>query len=195
MKTMVDSDNLQEAHGNKAREIITPLFTASKGEINLDFSDVSSVAPEFFQAMLAELIAEFGANHVTNKIIVTNLSDSNYIAYQQAIQECSNRIVCEISTAMQSGEMNELSTISFNLLMKMRELLRTDPQSAKLIFNLDENSSETLKSMDFKTMLRIANSGMLCFQPKLSTEFLSLFTKDTSEMDVFLNQAGINHGY
>jgi len=51
--------------------------------------------------------------------------------------------------------------------------------------------AKSLSNMDIELIRRIANAGVICFEPRFSPEFAArLAALDASEIDVFLNVVG-----
>jgi hypothetical protein len=77
------------------------------------------------------------------------------------------------------------------LLIKARELSRRDPSAAHIIFGLGSGMIESLANMDIEQIRRISSSGVICFEPRFTTEFASkLAALQGDEIDVFLNVIG-----
>jgi hypothetical protein len=77
------------------------------------------------------------------------------------------------------------------LLIKARELSRDDPSAAQVIFGINSSMTGSFANMDIELIRRIANAGIICFEPRLSPEFATkMAVLDASEIDVFLNVVG-----
>jgi hypothetical protein len=176
---------LTEASGQKLAIVISQLFPSYNKEISLDFAQVTEVQTGFFPALLFPLIAEFGLKAVVDKLRLVNISNDYLTVYADTLKiSCSN-----ITKTSNQHITDERITLTVGLLVNARELLRQDPESAKIIFGLDRGMCELLEKMDAPMMLKIANTGLVCFRPRLSAKFLSSVRDTANEIDYFLNQA------
>jgi hypothetical protein len=175
--------------GGKLYTIVAEQLISSIGDCVVDFSDVSSVSPIFFQDFIFPLVAEFGSTAINNRLKLINLKDEHRLSYQKACSQTD--VYMDKHYSQQEMAFGDISEITCDLLIKARELSRNNPSAAKLIFGINSNMIESFSNMDMESIRMISNSGVICFEPRLSPEFAAkLAALDPSEIDVFLNIAG-----
>lgn len=153
--------------------------------VSIDFLNIKNATASFIWDFTYPIIFEFGDNVFTENIILINMDPK--------IKDLFDFIIDKILDCIsrKHNKFTDISDISYDLLFKAREYSLNDPISAKLIFGLNDSMCDLFSNMDMKTIRRIANSGIICFEPRFSSEFASILARmDTSEIDIFLNSAG-----
>jgi hypothetical protein len=93
--------------------------------------------------------------------------------------------------ANNAGGIDDLSDITFELLIKARELSRHDPSAAMIMFGFSKQMVAIFSTMDIRQIRRISAAGIICFEPRFTAEFASkLTTLNTSQVEIFLNIIG-----
>lgn len=175
--------------GDILYKLITEKLVNSTDDCVLDFHGIECVTSIFFQDFIFPLVSEFGSTAINNRMKMINLKDEHRESYQEACAQISTYLDKQVS--QQEMSFGDISEITCNLLIKARELSRTNPSAAKQIFGINSNMVESFSNMDMELIRIISNSGVICFEPRLSPEFAAkLAALDPSEIDVFLNIAG-----
>ena len=155
----------------------------------VDFAGIANVTPLFFQDFIFPLVIEFGGHVVDNKLKFNNLKEHHLAAYRAAISQISDYM--DKLSSRQTSPFGDISDLTLELLLKARELSRTDPAATHVIFGFNSDMIESFAAMDIEIIRRIANAGVICFELRLSPEFATrLAALDPSEIDVFLNIVG-----
>ena len=175
--------------GTRLSKIITEKLTNSEHECFVDFDGVSNVSPLFFQDFIFPLVIEFGSHALNNRLRLINLKDEHLSSYQAACDQTS-AYMDKLSTR-QARSFGDISELTCELLIKARELSRRDPSEAQVIFGINSSMAGFFANMDIELIRRIANAGIVCFEPRFSPEFTAkLAALDASEIDIFLNIVG-----
>ena len=170
-------------------KIITEKLINSENECLIDFEGISNVSPLFFQDFIFPLVIEFGSHTLNNKLRLINLKDDHLISYRAACDQSSDYL--DKLSARQTKSCGDISDLTLELLIKARELSRLDPSVAQTIYGINSSMAKTFSNMDIELIRRIANAGVICFEPRFSPEFAArLAALDASEIDVFLNIVG-----
>ncbi|MFM8341655.1 MAG: STAS-like domain-containing protein [Methylomonas sp.] len=177
------------SEGATLSRIVTEHLLSSDKLILIDFDSISKVSSIFFQDFIFPLILEFGHETVTRRMDFINLSDEIHLTYQEAFSKSSEYI--DRIAARHTRTFGDISDITFELLIKARELARRDPSAAHIIFGLSSGLIESLASMDIDQVRRVSCSGIICFEPRFTPEFASkLAALSVDEIDAFLNVIG-----
>jgi len=177
------------SQGSVLSKITTEMLISSENDCVIDFAGVTNISPLFFQDFIFPLVSEFGSSVIKKRLKLLNLKDDHQASYQEACKQTGTYI--EKSLSQQDMRFGDISDITCDLLIKARELSRSNPSAAQLIFGINSNMIESFSNMDMDLIRRIANAGVICFEPRLSPEFAArLAALDPSEIDVFLNIAG-----
>ncbi|MCX7101344.1 MAG: DUF4325 domain-containing protein [Methylobacter sp.] len=175
--------------GTRLSKIITEKLINSEDKCLVDFDGVSNVSPLFFQDFIFPIVIEFGSHALNNKLRLINLKDDHLISYRAACDQSSDYL--DKLSARQTRSYGDISDLTLELLIKARELARLDPSAAQTIFGINSSMVKTFSNMDIELIHRIANTGVICFEPRFSPEFAArLAALDASEIDVFLNIVG-----
>jgi hypothetical protein len=175
--------------GTRLSKIITEKLLNSEDECLVDFAGVATVSPLFFQDFIFPIVIEFGSHALDKKLRLINLKDDHLASYRAACDQSSAYI--DKLSARQTRSFGDLSDLTCELLIKARELSRDDPSAAQVIFGINSSMAESFANMDIELIRRIANAGIICFEPRLSPEFATkMAVLDASEIDVFLNVVG-----
>ena len=188
LKELYKRDTLS-AQGNDLSKKIRQKMLRSDDDCWVDFTGIVAVTPVFFQDLIFPLVIEFGGHVIDSRIKFKNPKDHHLAAYKAAIDQTSDYMdkLCSRHISAFGG----LSDIIFELLLIARDLSRSDPDSARVIFGFNSDMLKSFAAIDIDTIRRISNAGAICFEPRLSPEFIQqLTTLDPSEVDVFLNVAG-----
>jgi hypothetical protein len=198
LKELFKRDALDN-QGKELSKIIRQKMLRSDAVCLIDFAGIANVTPHFFQELIFPLIIEFGSHDLDNKLKLNNLNDQHLVAYRLAADQVGDYM--DKLSFSQKSPFGELSDITFELLLKARDLSRTDPEATQTVFGFNSDMAESFAAMDIETIRRISNSGVVCFELRLSPEFATqLAALDPSEIDVFLNIVGglddiYEHGY
>ena len=177
------------SEGTELSRIVTERLLNSNHVICVDFESINKATAVFFQDFIFPLVLEFGSETVTKRIDLINLSDETNLSYQEAFLKSSEYL--DRAAARHTKAFGDISDITFELLIKARELSRRDPSSAHIIFGLSSGMIESLANMDMDQIRRISCSGVICFEPRFTPEFASrLAAFNTDEIDTFLNVIG-----
>lgn len=188
LKELFKSDILTN-QGTRLSKIITEKLINSEDKCLVDFDGVSNVSPLFFQDFIFPIVIEFGSHALNNKLRLINLKDDHLISYRAACDQSSDYL--DKLSARQTISGGDISDLTLELLIKARELSRLDTSAAQAIFGINSSMAKTFSNMDIKLIRRIANAGVICFEPRFSPEFAArLAALDASEIDVFLNVVG-----
>ena len=135
------------------------------------------------------MVIEFGSEAITNRLELINLNHDHLASYQKACTQTSDFM--ERIYARQTRPFGDISDLSFELLIKARELSRRDPSAAQLIFGIRKGMTEAFATMDIDQIRRVASAGVICFEPRFTPEFATkLAALEASEIDMFLNAVG-----
>ena len=94
-------------------------------------------------------------------------------------------------SSRQTRPFGEISDITFELLIKARELSRSDPLAAQVIFGINSGMVKSISNMGIDQIRQFAGAGVICFEPRFTPEFAArLAAFEASEIDVFLNIVG-----
>ena len=175
--------------GTRLSKIITEKLLNSEDECLVDFAGVATVSPLFFQDFIFPIVIEFGGHALNNRLRLINIKNEHISFYQAAC----NQIVVYMDklSVRQTRSGCDISDLNIELLIKARELSRRDPSAAQVIFGINSSMAGFFSNMDIELIRRIANAGIICFEPRLSPEFAAkMAALDASEIDVFLNIVG-----
>ena len=189
LKELFKSDILTN-QGTRLSKIITEKLINSEDKCLVDFDGVSNVSPLFFQDFIFPIVIEFGSHALNNKLRLINLKDDHLISYRAACDQTSAYL--DKLSARQTISCGDISDLTLELLIKAREeLSRLDTSAAQAIFGINSSMAKSFSNMDIELIRRIANAGVICFEPRFSPEFAArLAALDASEIDVFLNVVG-----
>jgi hypothetical protein len=181
-----DSFNNQ---GNRLSKIVREKLLNTNEECSLDFAGIPFISPQFFQDFIFPLVIEFGSHDLDNKLRFINLKDDHLVSYRKACDQTSAYI-----DRLSSRDINlfgDMSDITLELLIKARELSRTDPSATRVIFGINSGMAKSFANMDIEMIRRIANAGIICFEPRFTPEFAAkMVALNATEIDVFLNIIG-----
>lgn len=177
------------SEGSDLSRVVTERLLTSDQICRVDFDSIAKVTVVFFQDFLFPLVLEFGSETITSRVHLMNLSDDHHLAYEEAFLKSSQYL--DRVAARDTKTFGDISDITCDLLIKARELSRRDPSAAHIIFGLSSGMIESLANMDIEQIRRISSSGVICFEPRFTTEFASkLAALQGDEIDVFLNVIG-----
>jgi len=177
------------SQGTKLSRLVTEQLINSKDDCSVDFKGILTVTPLFFQDFIFPLITRFGSEILDDRLRLLNLKEDHLASYRDAYDQTGDYI--DKLYAHQENHSNDLSNLTCELLIKARELSRTDLSAAQLIFGINSSLAKSFASMDIESIQRIANAGIICFEPRLSPEFAAqMAVLDATEIDVFLNIVG-----
>ena len=177
------------SEGTELSRIVTERLLNSNRVICVDFESIHKATYVFFQDFLCPLVLEFGSETITKRMDLVNVSDEINLSYQEAFLRSSEYL--DRAAARHAIAFGDISDITFELLIKARELSRKDPSAAHIIFGLNSGMIESLANMDIDQIRRISCSGVICFEPRFTPEFVSKSAAfNTDEIDNFLNVIG-----
>lgn len=177
------------SEGSDLSRVVTERLLTSDQICRVDFDSIAKVTVVFFQDFLFPLVLEFGSDTIKSRVHLMNLSDDHQLAYEEAFLKSSQYL--DRVAARDTKTFGDISDITCDLLIKARELSRRDPSAAHIIFGLGSGMIESLANMDIEQIRRISSSGVICFEPRFTTEFASkLAALQGDEIDVFLNVIG-----
>ena len=180
------STSLDQVHCEEISSRIARAFNASM-KITLYFDGVQEVTEQFFQELFFPLIAEYGAEVVKERLGFANLGkfgdamehalDADaYIDRKQGILECE-------------GD-QEIFEINLSMLIKARELCRTNRVCAKAIFGMkDDDLIAAISEATYGQLQHLARSGWLCYAPRFSIQTL-LTSIGREPIDALLTLSG-----
>lgn len=188
LKRLFKHDTLDN-QGIGLSRIVAEALNALEDECLLDFDGIANVSPPFFHDFVFPLATEFGGHVLDNKLILINIEADHFASYRAARDQASD-FMGNLSVR-RATSMDDMSVLTCDLLVKARELARRDPSAAQAIFGINGGMAEFFANMDIKQIRRVANAGIICFEPRFSPEFAArMAALDASEIDVFLNVAG-----
>lgn len=188
LKELFNRDTLNN-QGTRLSKIITEKLINSEDECLIDFDCISDVSPLFFHDFIFPIVIEFGGHALNNRLRFINFKDEHSSSYQAARDQIS--VYMDKLSVRQTRPVCDISDLNIELLIKARELSRRDPSAAQVIFGINSSMAGFFSNMDIELIRRIANAGIICFEPRLSPEFAARLTAlDASEIDVFLNIVG-----
>lgn len=177
------------SEGADLSRVVTEKLLTSCQNCEVDFNSIDKATAVFFQDFLFPLILEFGSETIKSRVHLLNLSDEIHLNYKEAFLKSSD-YMDRIATRT-TKTFGDISDLTYDLLIKAREISRRDPSAAHIIFGLGSGMIESLANMDIEQVRRVAASGVICFEPRFSTEFASkLAALQGDEVDVFLNVIG-----
>lgn len=165
------------------------LESDSDEECVIDFSNVSKLSCEFFKDFIYPLTIDFGGDVLNRRLRLINLDEESFTQYELALEHSEDYI--DNLYSKQRSPFGDISDISLELILIARELSRKDQNLAQVVFGLNKGMAKFFANMDIESIRRIANAGLICFEPRLSPEFAAraaLF--EVTEIDAFLNIAG-----
>jgi hypothetical protein len=176
-------------NGERLYKAIAEKFVTSSQECFLDFDGISHISVVFFQDFIFPIIVEFGSEAVCHRLKFINIKDEHMAVYRVALSKSSEYM--ERMAANNTSGIDDLSDITFELLIKARELSRHDPSAAMVMFGFSKEMVAIFSTMDIRQIRRISAAGIICFEPRFTAEFASkLATLNTSEVEIFLNIIG-----
>ena len=176
-------------NGERLYKAIAEKFVTSSKECCLDFDGISQISVVFVQDFLFPIILEFGSDAVSNRLKFINITDEHIAVYRVALTKSSEYL--ERMAANNAGGIDDLSDITFELLIKARELSRHDPSAAMIMFGFSKQMVAIFSTMDIRQIRRISAAGIICFEPRFTAEFASkLTTLNISQVEIFLNIIG-----
>jgi 2-succinyl-5-enolpyruvyl-6-hydroxy-3-cyclohexene-1-carboxylate synthase len=188
LKQLIKRDTLND-QGARLGKIVTEKLINSDDVYEIDFAGVSPLSPLFFQDFIFQLVIEFGSDVIEKRLQLFNLTDQHRAAYRAACDQSS--AYRDQLSARHRSVFGDISDLTLELLIKVRELSRNDPASAQVIFGINSDMIASLVQMNMELVRRIANAGVICFEPRLSPEFAAkMAILKASEIDVFLNSVG-----
>ena len=188
LKQLIKRDNLNE-QGAHLCQYVTEKLLNSNDVCEIDFTGVLTLSPLFFQDFIFQLVIEFGSDVIEKRLKLINLTDQHREAYRAACEKSSAYI--DQLAARQTTVFGDISDLTFEMLIKVRELSRNDPDSAQIIFGINSDMMASFAQMNMELIRRIANAGVICFELRLSPEFAAkMAVLNASEIDVFLNIVG-----
>ena len=188
LKELFKRDSLDN-QGQELSKMIRQKMLQSDDLCFVDFAGIDNVTSLFFQDFIFPLVIEFGGHVVDNKLRFNNLKDHHLAACRTAINQISDYM--DRLASRQTSPFGDISDLTLELLLKARELSRTDPAATHAIFGFNSDMIESFAAMDIETIRGIAGAGVICFELRLSPEFATrLAALDPSEIDVFLNVVG-----
>jgi len=188
LKGLFKRNNLNN-QGGRLSKVITEKLVKSEDACLVDFEGIAMASPLFFQDFIFPLVIEFGSHVIGNRLRLINLKDDHIASYNDACAQASDYM--ERLSARQPRSFGDISDLTFELLIKARELSRSDPPAAKVIFGIDSVMVEFISNMDIDQIRRFAGAGVICFEPRFTPEFAArLASYEASEIDVFLNVLG-----
>jgi hypothetical protein len=188
LKFLFNRQTLDQQGALLARKVSTHLLNNST-KCFIDFEGISQVTPFFFKTFIFPLVIEFGSHAIDKRLVLNNMSVEHRFSYRSAILTSADYIddLCEKN----DFNSNDISDITFELMIKAREVSRINKTSARLLFGLNDSMIESISKMDLETLRKFSNSGIISFQPRFSCEFTEMFSAlEPSEIDVFLNSVG-----
>lgn len=181
--------NTLNNQGTRLSRIITENLVNSDEECLVDFDGVSSASVLFFQDFIFPLVLDFGSETITNRLKLVNLKDEHLASYQEACSKTSDYM--EKISARHTRPFGDISDLTCELMIKARELSRCNLSAAQVMFGINEGMAKSFANMDLDQIRRIANAGIICFQPRFTPKFAAKLAElETSEIDVFLNVVG-----
>ena len=188
LKELFKRDTLDN-QGQELSKMIRQKMLQSDDLCFVDFAGIDNVTPLFFQDFIFPLVIEFGGHVLDNKLKFNNLKEHHLVAYRAAISQISDYM--DKLSSRQTSPFGDISDLTLELLLKAREMSRTDPAATQVVFGFNSDMIESFAVMDIELIRRIANAGVICFELRLSPEFATrLAALDPSEIDVFLNVVG-----
>ncbi len=188
LKQLIKRDNLNE-QGAHLGQFVTEKLINSDDVCEIDFTGVSTLSPLFFQDFIFPLVIEFGCDVIEKRLQLFNLTGQHRAAYRAACDQSS--AYRDQLSARHRSVFGDISDLTLELLIKVRELSRNDPASAQVIFGINSDMMASFAQMNMELIRRIANSGLICFELRLSPEFAAkMAVLNASEIDVFLNIVG-----
>lgn len=176
-------------NGERLYKAIAEKFVTSSKECCLDFDGISQISVIFVQDFLFPIILEFGSDAVSHRLKFINITDEHIVVYRVALTK--SREYLERMAANNTGGIDDLSDITFELLIKARELSRHDPSAAMIMFGFSKQMVAIFSTMDIRQIRRISAAGIICFEPRFTAEFASkLTTLNISQVEIFLNIIG-----
>jgi hypothetical protein len=181
--------NTLNDQGARLSKIVTGHLVNSDEQCLVDFDGVSTISSLFFQDFIFPLVIEFSGETITNRLKLINLSDEHVAYYQLACEKSSDYL--DRVAARQTRPFGDISDLTFELLIKARELSRRDPSAAQVIFGINNGMIESFANMDIDQIRRVSSAGIICFEPRFTPEFAAkLAAMEASEIDAFLNVVG-----
>lgn len=188
LKGLFKRNNLNN-QGDRLSKMITDKLVNSKDDCLVDFEGIAMASPLFFQDFIFPLVIEFGSHVVGNRLKLINLKDDHIASYNDACVQASDYM--EKLSSRQTRPFGEISDITFELLIKARELSRSDPLAAQVIFGINSGMVKSISNMGIDQIRQFAGAGVICFEPRFTPEFAArLAAFEASEIDVFLNIVG-----
>ena len=190
LKQLIKRDTLND-QGARLGKIVTEKLINSDDVCEIDFAGVSTLSPLFFQDFIFPLVIEFGCdvNVIEKRLQLFNLTDQHQAAYRTACDQSS--AYRDQLSARHRSVFGDISDLTLELLIKVRELSRNDPASAQVIFGINSDMIASFAQMNRELVRRIANAGVNCFEPRLSPEFAAkMAVLKASEIDVLLDSVG-----
>jgi hypothetical protein len=188
LKQLFKNDALVGQHGKKIRKLVRKSII-NEEHVHIDFVGIKSVSLDFFQELMLPLVIEFGSTSVQLRLRFLNIHDELSEIYSTSLKQKDEFIDNYFTQKITRSD--EIYNLTLGFLLKARELLRTDPVMANFVFGIGKEMSDALITMDIESLQKIASSGVICFEPRISLEFAAkAAAMEPEEIDVLLNVAG-----
>jgi hypothetical protein len=186
---------LDTAEGKNLARLARECFFSHQPLI-LDFVNVELVTAHFCQALLCSLTNEFGADYLNQWLQIKNLSSHVRQIIQSAMGELDDYFDCLERAEAQSAD-QEITSLNCLWLIKARDLCRDNPLFAGFMLGISDKALiEAIGRLSIEDIEHIAQSGWLCFAPRISNHFFEYMNrKQHTAVDVLLTlREGLNHG-
>lgn len=162
----------------------------------LDFVNVEQVTPHFCQALLCPLMNEFGADYLNQWLQIKNLTSDVSQIIQSAMGELDDYFDDLERTQAHSAD-QEILSLNYLWLIKARDLCRDNPSLAGFMLGISDKALLlAIGRLSIEDIEHIAQSGWLCFAPRISHHFFEYMNcKQHAAVDVLLTlREGVNNG-
>lgn len=164
---------------------VTPLLKqirpimANAEPVGLDFSGVKEADVCALQQTLLPLVSEFGGGFVRRLIRFTNHNEAVAISIRNSLRHVDEFIQDEVNYLHpDTGVDQEIYDLNVALLIKCRELARTNPLLARLQFGLTSDSlAAAVAGLTTPQIQELAKTGINVFKPNFDEKMIETITR------------------
>lgn len=190
VKSITDLKIPQPSHGKNLARLAHECFT-NQQVLTLDFKDLETISPGFFQELFLPLLAEQGAENLKALLKIVNASQGLHDLIQAALSDLNGYFDQRLQIHNKDCD-PEIYEMNLAWLIKARELARANSVLTELVMGIaDDELCQVLKGLTMDDIQHIAQSGWLSFSPRFSSEFIkSLVANPNEPVNVLLGLSG-----
>lgn len=193
VKNITDLSIPAACHGRNLANLARDCFIHQQ-PLTLDFMGIDKLTHEFFQEFLRPLVTLFSNDFLKSQLHIANVSPAIETIMHSSFDTINQ---CTAGITSYNTKENAIDIYDLNLawLIKARELAREDFLLAKLSLGIEEDEMQAaLCQLSTEDIRFIAQSSLLCFSPRFSSEFIKRVAKQKQQridvIDTILGLSG-----